>query len=589
MSKKAPWILALLAGAAWSLAMPASAQLARREGRSPVAVDRGDSPSGPLLFVDGPRPGQTVAGIVAVSGWALSQNSIDKIELFIDDDSVAVNRAVLNLPRPDVSGAFPSYAGSPNGAPGWITSFLARNYLDGPHQIRLAVTEGGTVDPFFFGPIEVNVDNSINQAPFGSLDLPAAGQSLSGSVGVLGWALDDIDIDHIDFQLDGRTWATAVGRGGVGNAIFGGTRPDVNAAFPDVPTSLQSGFFANLDSTQVLDGLHTISVRATDNQGASREIGSVTVQVMNNGSLLGPFGVLEHPMDEATLICGPAVPTITAGPCPSPCFPGGGGAVPVSFFPNVVKGWALDVGARLDKGQVSYVELLLDGAILANTRADCVVSGTAIANCYGLSRPDVARSHQGYVNADNSGFQFIFGVSRDPFLGLFDIFTPTPSGVALAGFTIGGKHTLSIRAGDEEETFSQFGEISVDLTCDTSANPDKASFGNVDSPAEGQMISGSYQVLGWAFDLDGVISSLDLAVDGVVIANLNAPAGTYGRRRDDVPQKDSRVTTPFVGFAYVLNTTTLGDSEHDLTIYANQGTHRTLIGRRKFVVFNSRH
>jgi hypothetical protein len=50
------------------------------------------------------------------------------------------------------------------------------------------------------------------------------------------------------------------------------------------------------------------------------------------------------------------------------------------------------------------------------------------------------------VNADNSGFQFIFGVSRDPFLGLFDIFTPTPSGVALVGFTIGGKHTLSLRS-----------------------------------------------------------------------------------------------------------------------------------------------
>jgi hypothetical protein len=255
----------------------------------------------------------------------------------------------------------------------------------------------------------------------------------------------------------------------------------------------------------------------------------------------------------------------------------------------VVKGWALDDGIRPDKGQVSYVELLLDGAILANTRADCVISGSAIANCYGLSRPDIARSHQGAVNADNSGFQFLFGVSRDPFLGLFDIFTPTPSGVALVGFTIGGKHTLSLRVGDEEETFSQFGEMSVNLTCDTSANPDRASFGDVDVPADRQMINGSFPVLGWAFDLDGVISSLDLAVDGVVIANLNAPAGTYGRRRDDVPQKDSRVTTPFVGFAYVLNTTTFGDSEHDLTIYANQGTHRTLIGRRKFVVFNSRH
>ncbi len=72
-----------------------------------------------------------------------------------------------------------------------------------------------------------------------------------------------------------------------------------------------------------------------------------------------------------------------------------------------------------------------------------------------------------------------------------------------------------------------------------------------------------------------------------MIANLNAPAGTYGLRRDDVPADDSRVTSPFVGFAYVLDTTRLGDTEHDLTIYANSGSHRTLIGRRQFVVFNN--
>jgi len=570
--------------------MPADAQLVRREGRTPVAIERGDGPSGPLLIVNGPQAGQTVAGVVTVSGAVLTTGSIDKIELFIDDDGVAVNRAVISGNRPDVAAAFPGFAGASN----WITSFLARNYLDGAHTFSLAVTESGAADPTIFGPYDINVDNSINQAPFGNLDLPAAGASANGSVPVLGWALDDIDVDHVDFLVDGRIWATAVGRSGVGNAVFGGTRPDVFAAFPDFPgpqpASLYSGFYTTLDTTQLIDGIHTISVRATDNQGSGRDIGSVTVQVMNNGSLLGPFGALEYPMDEATLICEPAIPVAPPSTtCPSPCFPGGGGTgpVPITAFPNVVRGWSLDVGARQDHGQVSYVELMLDGAILMNTRVDCVVSGDAFANCYGLNRPDIAQTHQGYVNAANSGFQFIFGLARDPFLGLFDIFTPTPSGVALVGFTLSGKHTLSIRAGDEEETVTEFGEISVDLTCDASTNPDRASFGNVDSPAQSQFVSGPFQVLGWAFDLDGPIGSVDVAVDGNIIATLSAAAGNYTLRRDDVPQHDSRVTTPFVGFAYVLDTTILGDSEHDLTVYANQGSHHVLIGRRKFVVFNN--
>jgi hypothetical protein len=596
MSKRAPRILALLVGAGWSLAVAAEARPVHREGRGPLVVDRQDAlPSAPLLVVDGPRPGQTVFGVVAVHGWVLSLNRVDKIQLFIDNLEDPVNTAVMNLPRPDVVAAFPSYVGSPNPPPGWITSFLARNYPDGTHSLIIAVTQSSVVT--LYGPIQVVVDNTINQAPFGHVDIPGSDTTVLGANGsfpVLGWALDDSDIDHIDFLIDGGIAATAVGRGGVGNAVFGGTRPDVYAAFPDFPgpqpKSLYSGFLANLDMTRLIDGMHVVTVRAWDDQGVAQDLGSHSVQVMNNGSLLGPFGAMDYPLDEATLICGPAVTVVPpGGPCPSPCFPGGGGGIPVSFFPNVVRGWALDVGVRLDRGQVSYVELMLDGALIANTRTDCVISGTAFANCYGLNRPDIARGYQGYVNSANSGFQFTFGLSRDPSIGLFDIFIPTPAGVVLAGFTLPGKHTLSVRVGDEEETFTEFGEISVDITCDsTSSNPDRASFGNIDSPGPEQLVNGLFPVFGWAYDFDGGVRSVDLVVDGFLWANLNPAAGTYGLRRDDVPASDIRVPTPFVGFAYGLDTTKLGDSEHDLTIYAyDPAGHRTLIGRRKFVVFNN--
>jgi hypothetical protein len=593
MSKTARWSLALLVGA--TLAVPAAAQVARREGRTPLVVNRPEAlADGPLLVVERPSPGQTVSGVVAVSGWVLNVNPIDKIELFIDDNDVPVNQAVLNLPRADISAAFPAYAPS-NQAPGWITSFLAKNYLDGTHNLFLSVTEQGQTVPLLFGPIEVVINNEINQAPFGHIDLPTASPTVSanGPLPVLGWALDDSDVDHIDFLVDNIIVATAVGRGGVGNATFGATRPDIYAAFPDfpgpAPKSLYSGFLAEIDSTRFVDGMHTVSVRVYDDQGASQEIGSVEVQVMNNGGLLAPFGQIDYPLDESTIICGPVISvTPPTGGCPSPCFPGTGGGVPVSSFPNLVRGWALDTGVRLDRGQVSYVELMLDGSILANTRIDCTIAGTtAVANCYGLSRPDIASLYQGYVNSANSGFQFNFAVSRDALSGLFGIFIPTPQGTILAGYTLPGKHTLSVRVGDEEETVTEWGAMSVYVTCDGS-NPDRASFGTVDSPTEEQFINGAFQVFGWASDLDGGVKSVDLAVDGTVIVNLNPVNGGYGIRRDDVLAKDLRVGTPFVGFAYVLDTLTLGDTEHDLTVYANDALgHRTLIGRRKFVVYNN--
>ena len=534
-----------------------------------------------------------MSGVVTVSGFVLDLLAVDRIELFVDDSSEPVGRAVMNLPRPEILTAFPAYAAS-NPAPGWMSSFLARNYSDGPHDLFLAVTESGPAGTVFYGPITVNVDNTINQRPFGKIDVPGSGATFaaSGPLPVLGWALDDSDIDHVDFLVDGGVMASAIGRGGVENAFYGATRPDIYAAFPDFPgpnpASLYSGFLANLDTTQLLNGMHTLTVRAYDNQGASSEIGSVQFQAMNNGGLLVPFGEIDYPMDEATLICGPSVPVIPpGGPCPSPCFPGGGGGVPVSFFPNIVKGWALDTGARMDQGQVSYVELMLDGALLANTRSQCTVTGNIFANCYGLSRPDIAHEYQGFVNSANAGFQFNFGLSRDPFLGLLDIIIPTPLGTVLAGYTLPGKHTLSVRVGDEENTVTEFGAMSVNITCDASSSPDRASFGDVEAPTQDQFINGTFQVSGWVFDMDGAVSSLDLAIDGFVIANLNAVNGMYGIRRDDVPIKDNRVTSPFVGFAYPLDTALLGDSQHDLTIYANSGSYRTLIGRRQFVVFNN--
>ena len=166
---------------------------------------------------------------------------------------------------------------------------------------------------------------------------------------------------------------------------------------------------------------------------------------------------------------------------------------------------------------------------------------------------------------------------------------PTPTGTALTGFTLPGIHQLSLRVGDVEETVTEFGQMSVNLNCDlATATPDKASFGNVDSPTEEQFVNGAFQIIGWASDLDAGVRSVELDVDGSLVATLTVADGTYGLQRTDVAASDVRVTTPNVGFAYVLDTTQLGDSQHDLTVYVNDSSgHRTLIGRRRFVVYNN--
>lgn len=595
MSKKTPWLVA------------ATFVVSFLNARGAKGV--------PIGGVDTPTNGQTVIGVVRVSGFVLDFNRVDKIEILVDDG--VPRRAVMNLPRADVFEVFPNYANSATPRPGFISSFNARVLSAGTHSLKVRVTETDNPVPFILSTITVIADPVTNQAPFGYIDVPSpiGVEGANGSAPVTGWAIDDSGlVDHIDFLMDGQIMAGTVGVGAPSSAVYGTTRPDIFAAFPDVPNSLNSGFAANLDTTRLINGVHVLSVRAYDNQGASRVIDTRTVQVINNAANLPPFGWVDFPLDKASIIC--SLPDAQApppgGPCPSPCFPpppGGAPAIPVSFYKNIVSGWALDVGSRVDRGQVAYLELLLDGAIIANTRVDCVRSGSILANCYGVNRPDVARSYSGYVNADNSGFYFLFALQQDLSTGLYQVEIPDALGRRrIAGFTTSGKHTLAIRAGDDESTVTQFGAMSVDVLCDISLAFDRPVFGYIDTPSVYQFIKGVFTISGWAFDFDNGgqasnvngITRIDIDIDGRVVGSLFPPYLS----RPDVPFNDFRVPatatgfgpTAFVGFQFAYDTGRLSDSEHDLVVYAVDTANpalpgtppfRTEIGRRKFVVFNN--
>ena len=150
----------------------------------------------------------------------------------------------------------------------------------------------------------------------------------------------------------------------------------------------------------------------------------------------------------------------------------------------------------------------------------------------------------------------------------------------LVGFTHAGKHTLVIRAGDDEETVTQFGAMSVDILCELQGG-DQPAFGYIDTPSNYEFINGLFEVVGWATDFQGV-SRIEVDVDGQVVG-----LATYGLNRPDVPHNDFRVTSSFVGFGFPLDTTALSNSPHDLVIYVvDRSGNRTEIGRRKFVVDN---
>jgi hypothetical protein len=565
MFRKAPRVLALLGTAVWLLAHSAGAQ--------------------PIGGIDTPRDGATVSGIVRVSGFVLDHNVIDRIDLFVDGNEI--NHADTGLPRPDVLEIFPTFFDSPTANPGFLTSFLARGMSDGPHSVQIMAKESVTQTVFTIASITVFVDNSVNQAPFGWIDIPGAAGSdnVTGAFPVAGWAIDDSGvIDHIDFLIDGEIVAGAVGRGQASNAFYGAPRPDVQAAFPDVPFSLFTGFIANIDATTLVNGVHILTVTATDTDGETAEIGERTLLVNSIGSNLGPFGRIDFPLDESSLLCEVVAASGGGGGCPSPCVP----PPSIPIVANPVEGWALDVGAELDRGQVAYVELMLDGALVANTRTDCLQVGQSLINCYGINRPDVARAFSGYVNADTAGFAFSFGLLRNGSSSVIDVevLRQDPADPSTTIYLpvmqkTAGKHTLSIRAGDDAETVTQFGAMSVVILCDeTSSN--QPAFGYIDTPSDYQFIDGIFEVFGWAYDFQGV-SRVDVYVDGHLEGTAN-----YGLNRPDVPAQDPRVPTAQVGFSYLLDTTQLSDDQHEVVVYViDRSGVQSEIGRRKMVVDNN--
>ncbi len=114
-----------------------------------------------------------------------------------------------------------------------------------------------------------------NTPPFGFLDAPAAGATVSGTVPVLGWGIDKETPSGslaLTLLIDGSPVTTPLTR-------F--SRPDVCAAFAEstYPGACTSGIRFDWN-TSGLRGQHTVAIRVTDAGGLSVTLGPRTVTTL---------------------------------------------------------------------------------------------------------------------------------------------------------------------------------------------------------------------------------------------------------------------------------------------------------------------
>lgn len=519
-----------------------------------------------LFQLDTPEEGATVFGLVEVSGWILDDGGScgpppawptcdwtdalpSSVDLYVDGAYVA--SADLNQARYDVLQAYPWFAGTPFAAPGFSTSFDSSQLTNGPHELFVRVTLADNTIGEDYGQRTVIVDNTVNQAPFGELEFPGENQPMNGVFPISGWALDDGNVTAIEVVVDGYT---------VGHAVSGIHRPDIANRFPSHPGSEYAGFIRMLNTTELTNGVHTVAVRLFDDQGASRVIGRRFVQTLNTGYNLPPFGGIDWPIPNHIMF---------AKGCNDPA----NWSTPPFDDPEVVElvtGWAVDVDNSGDDG-VTYVQLLLDGAVIADTyqgseywpwlRMD--------VNYYGIPRMDILRLFGDVDWAKDSGWAFRIDVSD----------------LIIRHQVREGLHYLKVRAGDRSNNVADIATIPVIFDCDD--DPDRPSWGDIYSPAPMEPVRGAFEVAGWAIDYDR-IDYVEIWVDGEFIDYADEFGTPTPEVADQFPWLPTFLTGS-AGFLYDLDTVSLGltDGEHVLVVWTeDRWGGRTIIGERRFVIEN---
>src|SRR5207244_9206 len=166
--------------------------------------------SAPALFaqleftgaLDFPDPSVKQSGVIFFKGWALDPQQISDIQVYVDDQFIA--SANRGLPRIDVIEAYPNWPGIQNIAPGFQIGILASRFSNGTHTVEVRIRQSDN-SIVALGRRTIDVDNSINQSPFGSVDTPdlANAYNASGSFPVQGWVLDTDGVAEVAIYVHG--------------------------------------------------------------------------------------------------------------------------------------------------------------------------------------------------------------------------------------------------------------------------------------------------------------------------------------------------------------------------------------------------
>lgn len=328
----------------------------------------------PFGLTSSPAPNAVVQGAVGITGWVLDDVGIDRVRLYRNclafEDQASCqwvggyqvvwmgDATIVAGARPDIEAAYPGYP--QNNRAGWGYAMLSNLSPQIPNQqmfggqgpltiyIRARDVEGQEAwigQTFLPGsttlsdelPTPIVMDNDTIAKPFGTIDTPAQGQTVSGAFWNWGWALtpdsnttagaNDIliptDGSTIRVWIDGASPGTVLYnmcRGTMAPhcvddiaSIFGNTTPQpIGTPRAGNPTKFRNldanrgaiaGFYLN--TAGLANGVHTIAWAAFDNATPTPRgdgLGSRYFTVLNTGADIGGTRAIENPRPNAPAV-----------------------------------------------------------------------------------------------------------------------------------------------------------------------------------------------------------------------------------------------------------------------------------------------
>jgi hypothetical protein len=226
------------------------------------------------VWIDQPLTG-AVSGTVTISGWAINNASGVGTAIAVSGvqglvDGAVVGTATYGVNRADVCNVLPGRPGCPN--VGYTFALATGNLSPGQHVITVTALDSDRVPEPGSASVMVTVNNG---PPLVWIDQPVAGATISGTVTVSGWAVDNgavvgTAINSVQVKVDGTL---------IGTAAYGSSRADVCAVFVGRPGCPNVGYSFPWNTSGLSAGVHILTVTATDSNG-NADVGNASVVVI---------------------------------------------------------------------------------------------------------------------------------------------------------------------------------------------------------------------------------------------------------------------------------------------------------------------